>query len=470
MIFRPKGDGTCFKSFCRNLHFARGRRENLLEPFVRTIQGFLHIVWVRACMSCRAIPVETEDHPAMNRFLPLLAAVSILAPAFAAPVTAEAIERLPAGGQAEWKAYLERSRAAAAADQAALKTELAARGMTNALKAPSGGDFKLAVKAGDAWFGSDEAKALADIVLSYQTPAGGWSKHTGYDKGPRQPGMQWSSQSEPGKKPHYLGTFDNHSTTEQLVLLANVALATGREDCKAGFVKGLNYILAAQYPNGGWPQVYPLEGGYHDDITLNDDAMTHILGLLDTVQSYTFLEEPMRATAAASLEKGLGCVLKLQVIQDGKKTAWCAQYDALTLQPASARKMEPATLSGQESANLVKFLMTLPRPAPDLVAAIESALEWLDRVKITGLKRTKRGGKTAYDPDANSTEVYWARFYSLSDSKPVFPGRDGVLYPSFNDMAENNKLGYDYLSPRPGSVVSAGQKKWRKMLARMEKK
>ena len=41
-------------------------------------------------------------------------------------------------------------------------------------------------------------------------------------------------------------------------------------------IKGLNFILAAQYPNGGWPQGYPLEGAYHDDITLNDNAMMQI--------------------------------------------------------------------------------------------------------------------------------------------------------------------------------------------------
>src|SRR5688572_32751332 len=45
-------------------------------------------------------------------------------------------------------------------------------------------------------FASDEAKQLADAVLSYQTSTGGWSKHIGYGKGPRQPGMQWTSQNE----------------------------------------------------------------------------------------------------------------------------------------------------------------------------------------------------------------------------------------------------------------------------------
>jgi len=33
------------------------------------------------------------------------------------------------------------------------------------------------------------------------------------------------------------------------------------------------YLLAAQFPNGGWPQVWPLEGGYHDAITYNDNAV-----------------------------------------------------------------------------------------------------------------------------------------------------------------------------------------------------
>ena len=45
-------------------------------------------------------------------------------------------------------------------------------------------------------------------------------------------------------------------------------------------------------------------------------------------------------------------------------------------------------------------------------------------------------------------------------------GRDGVLYTSFNDMAAHNSLGYDYLSSRPGSVATNGQKKWRKAMAK----
>jgi PelA/Pel-15E family pectate lyase len=281
--------------------------------------------------------------------------------------------------------------------------------------------------------------------------------------------MQWTSQNEPGQKPHYVATFDNRATTEEMYFLAQVWYATKREDCKAGFIEGLNFILAAQYPNGGWPQVYPLEGGYHDHVTFNDDAMTRILELLYAIQCgepyYAFLDEALRQKAAAALAAGLRCMQQTQIVQAGKKSAWCAQYDPLTLQPAAARKMEPVALSGLESAQILKFLMTITNPAPEVVASIESGLTWLEATKITGLTKTKGAGKTTYEKNPASAEIYWARFYDLASSRPVFPGRDGILYDSFNAMAAQNRLGYDYLSTLPGSIVTNGQKKWRKILS-----
>jgi PelA/Pel-15E family pectate lyase len=230
----------------------------------------------------------------------------------------------------------------------------------------------------------------------------------------------------------------------------------------------LNFIFAAQFPNGGWPQGYPLEGGYHDHITVNDDAMTHILELLHGItrgeRAFGFLEASHREQAAAALTRGLRCVLRMQVVQAGRKTAWGAQYDALTLVPAAARQMEPATLSGLESARLLEFLMTITNPPPELVAGIESGLQWLEQVKVSGMRKTRENGRTAYVPDSTAAEVYWARFYDLTNSRPVFPGRDGVTYDSYAAMAAENRVGYDYYTTLPGSIVRTGQKKWRKLL------
>lgn len=387
----------------------------------------------------------------------------------AAPVDGARVAALADDARPAWAAYLARSAELAAADEAALAAELKSLGLSAALKAPSGGDFRLADKTDAAWFAGEEAGALANVVLSYQTPSGGWSKHTGYAAGPRAPGMQWSSQYEPGKSRHYLATFDNHSTTAQLRLLAGVWRATGREDCRVAVLRGVDFILAAQYPNGGWPQGYPLEGGYHDDITFNDDAMTRVLELLLAIDAsepeFDCVDALRRERVSAALCAGLACVLRLQREIDGKPAVWCAQYDALTLAPSSARKMEPAALSGMESSRVLRMLMSVPRPDPALKAAVEGALAWFDAAKITDLAKTKDGGKTTYVVDTASTEVYWARFYDLATGRPIYPGRDGEIYASYAEMIAGNRGGYDYLTTLPSSVVRTGQKNWRKRLA-----
>ena len=97
-------------------------------------------------------------------------------------VTQERVSKLPVAEQEVWKQYLEQSQATAQADADALQAEVAAAGLSIALQAPTGGDFKLSHKLGDPWYAGDEAQAMADIVLSYQAPSGGWSKHTGYTR------------------------------------------------------------------------------------------------------------------------------------------------------------------------------------------------------------------------------------------------------------------------------------------------
>lgn len=400
--------------------------------------------------------------------------LSVFLAAFALPslvageVTLDRLGVLSADERAAWEGYIKRSQDAAKMDRDVLRAEVERAGLSEALPVPSGGDFKIELDSGDDWYGGEEARTLADAVLSYQTPSGGWSKKTDYSQGQRQTGMQWSSQHDPGESFHYVATFDNRSTTQQIRFLANVWRATQREDCREAVVRGVDYILSAQYPNGGWPQVYPLEGDYHDNITYNDGVLANLLELLNDVcreePLFAFIENEQRQRAQEALRAGIGCVLATQVDQGEVRTVWCGQHDPLTLQPVGARSMEPPTLSSVESAQVLKVLMDLRQPAPEWVECIEAGLAWLEQTRIEGLRKTKVDGRTVYVDDPEATKVYWARFYDLAHSRPVFPGRDGVLYESFNAMAANNDLGYDYYSTRPGSVVRNGQKKWRKML------
>ena len=45
-------------------------------------------------------------------------------------------------------------------------------------------------------------------------------------------------------------------------------------------------------------------------------------------------------------------------------TAWCAQYDEVSLLPAKARAFELPSLSGEESVGIVRFLMDTEQPTP----------------------------------------------------------------------------------------------------------
>ena len=402
---------------------------------------------------------------------PAPSASSVELPRYA--VTKERLEAMPPEQRAAWQGYMERSQEAATLLEKALLEEVKAAGLAEALPAPDGGDFSTDADPGEPWYGTPEAAVLASVILSWQCPVGGWSKHLGYSKGPRKPAMQWTSQSKPGTPPHYLATIDNGATTEEILLLAAVWEKTGREDCRQGVLRGLDYLFAAQYPNGGWPQTWPLEGGYHDNITCNDDAMTRVLELLYQLQQrkpwFACVDEPHRAKALQSLAAGTRCLLAAQHRQGGVLTGWCAQFDPLTLAPAGARLKEPAALGGPETSSILKFLMRDQQPDAERKAAIEAGLTWLEQVKISHLREDRKDGRKVYIEDPACQDVLWARFYDLSTNKPLFAGgQDGIIYETYAAMVQKNKAGYDFYTGRPLSVLTTGQKKWRRMLSKIE--
>ncbi len=325
-------------------------------------------------------------------------------------LSAENISALPQPAQQAWWDYLQRSADHLHADKAALEAEVKEHNLPGPIRLQPGGDYKLSAKVSSDWFGSPEAQELAEAVVSFQTPSGGWSKKVSFEKGPRKPGTHWSSQNSENEGWHYVGTFDNRATTDELMLLAGVHRATKREEFRSAFSKGLDYIFDAQYPNGGWPQVYPLEGGYHDAITFNDNAMRHVLELLrdiaDNKPEFSFVDDNRRSKARKAVAAGLQCILDTQVLQHDRRTVWCAQHDPLSLAPCDARLKEPASLSGGESVGVVKFLMQIPNPSPEIVKAIEDALAWFERSKFTGLRATQRDGRSFFEQDRTATKLY----------------------------------------------------------------
>ncbi|MBL9116635.1 MAG: pectate lyase [Verrucomicrobiaceae bacterium] len=382
-------------------------------------------------------------------------------------LTPDRIQRLPDNQKREWEAYLSRSKLRSESEYDFIAAECRKAGLAASAPAPaSKAELEVDSDTPPEWFAGENAQKLASGIISYQTPTGGWSKAVDFTQQPRIPDMHWTSNE--GNPWHYCGTIDNRATTEPIKILAGVYSATKREDALAALKRGLDYLFEAQYPNGGWPQNYPLESGYHEAITLNDNAMVHVLEILlaiaDKKPPFVFADDALSAKAKASFERGIACLAGMQLKLDGKLTVWCAQHDPIDFSPVQARTKEPPSLSGAESAELVKFLMRKAPLSEQTKAMIEPAIAWFEQHRLTGLRKTKNSlGRTDYVVDSGSSEIYWARFYDLKTGKAIFPGaEDGINYATHSEMAAKNKVAYDFMTTKPRDLLAKEVDRWKK--------
>src|SRR5690606_41544954 len=56
--------------------------------------------------------------------------------------------------------------------------------------------------------------------------------------------------------------------------------------------------------------------------------------------------------------------------------------DLVTFEPKWARNFESPSIASDESVGIIRFLMELEQPSPEVICAIQSAVTWLDEVKI----------------------------------------------------------------------------------------
>jgi PelA/Pel-15E family pectate lyase len=380
-------------------------------------------------------------------------------------VTEGRIAELHRSERSAWRDYLKRSDRQRSVDQAFLEKEMRRHSLTN-ITVPAEGRDGLRLNAPPAWYAGPEGHRVADNVVSFQTPAGGWGKNLDMTRQPRAPGMLFGPDNNsrrlgerdfdapPTNGWNYIGTFDNDATITQLRFLARVVAAGGTNSVKlyrAAFLRGLDYIFAAQYPNGGWPQVWPLQGEYHDAVTFNDNALSNILALLRDVGAGTndcsFVPSRYRRRAARAVERGIGVVLATQIIVSNRPTAWAQQYDALTLEPTSARNYEMPALAAGESAQVLSFLMRLPHPDRKVVAAVYAGAAWFQRTGIrdVAFRRSGNSGRTLVA--APGAGPIWARYYQIGTDRPIFGDRDKTIHDDVNEISLERRNGYAWFGP-----------------------
>ena len=313
-------------------------------------------------------------------------------------------------------------------------------------------------------------EAEAENMLLLQTASGGWSKQY---RGKAVDYQHVFSADERAalQAPDRLddANIDNKSTTREIRHLLQVWKDTGNAAYLSAAQRGVDYLLAAQYANGGWPQYYPERSLYRHQITFNDDAMTRVLDLLQDIAegapAVAGLSPEYAGNANAALQRGLQNVLATQVRMDGRLSIWAAQYDEVSLQPAKARSYELPSLAVSESVGVLRLLMRQPEPNPQTIEAIEAGLQWLQANALPDLAMRKveapqqpSGKDVLVEPLAGAR--LWARFYDLEQGRPMFVNREGEHVARFADIPNERRVGYAWYGVWPEQLLVREWPKW----------
>jgi PelA/Pel-15E family pectate lyase len=314
---------------------------------------------------------------------------------------------------------------------------------------------------------------IAENLLAWQNPNGGWPKNKDWTKvlsDKEQSGLPGRT----GRATRGHSTFDNRTTWSQVDYLARVHHQAQLARYADAAVRGIRYILSQQRSTGGW------RGSDVDAITFNDDVMRGILTVLKDIaedaEHYAFVEKPLRERVKAAFEKGLDCVLKCQIKVGNRLTAWCQQHHHANFRPVWARSYEPPSIVTAESVGVVRLLMSIDNPSPEIIQSVQAAVAWFDRVKIHGLriKRVKMkpvkhwlhwtdyDNVEVKDPDA---PPIWARFYHLRTEEPIFCTRARKITDDYTDLSRERRTGYSWYGYYPAKLLAEYYPKWQKRWA-----
>jgi PelA/Pel-15E family pectate lyase len=315
---------------------------------------------------------------------------------------------------------------------------------------------------------------IAENMLVYQRAVGGWPKAVNEIKVDYHQTLTDAEKTAiRNDSMHIDATIDNNATTREIRYLVKAYKQTKNKAYLQAAEKGIRYYLKAQYASGGWPQYYPDSALYRSQITYNDDAMVNVLNVLEDIveqkNDFDVVDPSLIAKADAAVKKAIPCILRTQIVVDGKLTAWCAQYNKRTFQPEMARKFELVSISGDESVGIIRFLMRMKTPDDAVKKAIEAGVHWLEQVRINGYRyedipdsTLPRGKDRVLVPDPAST--VWARFYEIGTNRPFFSGRNSIKVYDVKDVEPERRTGYGWYGTWPEKLIHKDFPAWEKRM------
>ena len=331
------------------------------------------------------------------------------------------------------------------------------------------------------WYASTEARQAADSAMRYQYPCGGWAKNHDWHilENTEKMTERTAILAQIDRNESLGATIDNGATTHEMMLLANVYAAANNDRTvkrrqlkrlRDAFIRAVDYLIEAQYDNGGWPQFYPFKPAnneghpfYSDHITFNDDAMVSVMLLLRNIyegkQPYEAmnLSEQQKQRAKEAFQRGIQCILDCQIKKDGRLTVWCQQHDEKTLLPAPARAYELASFTGShETASILELLMSVEQPSDSIVTAVTAAVEWLQQhtlqdavIEVFVNAEGKHDRRLVH----RFGHHLWARYYDLQTEEPYVCDRDGIPQPSLEYIGYERRNGYGWYGTQPQDII-----------------
>ena len=280
---------------------------------------------------------------------------------------------------------------------------------------------------GDEYY-YDAAMRVANALIWGQQACGGWN-YTFDFAGEASLKDWYATVGRSGWRleefQHYYGnaTFDDACTSQCAKFLLRMYVEKYDPSLRGPLDKAIRFVLDSQYPNGGWPQRWPLmydhvfrgKSDYSSFITLNDDVIPENIDFL--VQCYQSLGLP-------GLKEPIYRAMYLCILlQQGEPYAgWADQYTTDDLLPAHARSYEPRAVNTGTTASMVRQMMAYYRLTGDsrFLSGIPAALDFIESQRVSA-EDEARWGRPSMDPDA----ILVPRFIDPDTGTPLYVHRVG---------------------------------------------
>ncbi len=274
----------------------------------------------------------------------------------------------------------------------------------------------------------EQALRVAHSLISVQHPEGGWNYVEDLEGEERlrqfyaTVGRQaWRME----EFQYYYGncTFDDGVTIDAASFLLRLYLERHDAEVRRALDHAIQFVLDSQYPNGGWPQRWPLRydhsfqgrADYSPFITLNDNVMMDNVEFL--LQCYQTLH---RTDLYQPIIRAIYLLADLQ--QPEPLAGWADQYDPETLLPGHARSYEPRSVNTSTTLRMLRVMGYYYSLTGDkrFIRGFRSALRFVGGIILPreyesvwrGLKR-------------DTAAVLLPRFVSPDDGRPLFVHRCG---------------------------------------------